>query len=148
MGLVGHARLTVRISEDRLRAEVTVLAGEPATEQELRQFLEQEGVTFGIDENACRELGAELADSSYRANKVVLACGDPGEPGQDAKFNLRFASEVVAVRTRPDGSMDLRERSLVINVATGDQLGTYRPPTAGLNDNKHDHSLLSRNCTI
>ncbi len=121
----------MRVAKDQLRAEVTVRAGEPVTGQKLAEFLEQEGVTHGIDEQVLTDLGSKLGDPSYRAEKVVVARGDPGEPGRDGGLNLNFSYGLAAGKRQADGSMDLRERSLVVSVAEGDLLATYRPPTEG-----------------
>ena len=128
---MGQVRLKVRIAKDQLRAEVTVGAGEPVTEQELAEFLEREGVTHGIDGQVLTDLGSKLADPSYSAEKLVVARGDPGEPGRDGGLILDFSYGLAAGKRRADGSMDLRERSLVVSVAEGDLLATYRPPTQG-----------------
>ena len=128
---MGQVRLKVRIAKDQLRAEVTVRAGKPVTETELAEFLEREGVTHGIDEQVLMDLGAKLADPSYSAEKLVVARGDPGEPGRDSGLILDFTYGLAAGKRQADGSMDFRERSLVVSVAEGDLLATYRPPTQG-----------------
>ena len=44
----GESRVQVKLSDDLLRAEISVVTGELETEEQLRNALKQVGVTHGI----------------------------------------------------------------------------------------------------
>ena len=125
------ARVELLLSKDRLQAELVITSGEAAGVDLIRAVLREAGVTDGIDEEVLAELGEKLADPDFRSPAVGVAQGDPGAAGRDGELQLRMVPAQLAGSERLDGSIDLRERCVVVNIGDGECLGSYSGPTPG-----------------
>ncbi|MCB9870659.1 MAG: DUF342 domain-containing protein, partial [Planctomycetes bacterium] len=103
-------------------ASVRVSPGDPGGVAELQRALQRAGVRAGVDDGAVLALGVAMADPDYVVTGAVVARGIPVENGADGQLECVLAP-VAPGAARTDGSVDLRERGTIHNVAAGDALG-------------------------
>jgi len=129
--MMGDSRISVQIGELCLLAEVSVTAGLPAADAELAEALQRAGVSEGLDAVQQQAIAQRLASPDYRAERLVIARGDAGEPARDGELELMFDAEQASGQRRPDGSLDYRERSTSQNATEGQLIARYQPAKAG-----------------
>ena len=138
----GESRVQVKLSDDLLRAEISVVTGELETEEQLRNALKQVGVTHGILEDVCSDIGIKLADPGFETSALVIARGDPAVPGLDGKLEIDVPEQRNEGTLRKDGSMDYRETSALRNVEPGEAVAHYVAPRPGTNGEGVDGSVI------
>ncbi len=129
---MASARITITLAQDKLSATADVTKGKEETINDLWLGLAAAGVRYGIDEDACRELGTNLKDKDYTASNLRLATGNPGKPGDDGEVRLELGDTAKRQR-RQDGSLDHRERSTLHTATQGAHVATYHRATLGEN---------------
>jgi hypothetical protein len=120
-------RVDVRVSEDRMTAEVMVFKASPEPSIfELRALLANKGVLFGLNDDCLKE--ALAAPGTW----VAIAFGKlPREPVH-GHVQYHFRSEKKPhVEIAADGKADLKELGLIENVAAGHILATLVDPVEG-----------------
>jgi len=63
---------------------------------------------------------------------VLIAAAIPPKPGEDAHLDLCFDNEKKAGTERDDGSLDLRERNVVVSVQEGSRIAVKTKASAGI----------------
>ena len=121
-------RITIDIMPGEVEAQAEVLPGPPTDRSALDEALRDEGVVFGIDEEACAQLGVCLQDPDFAIQELVLAQGTAPVSGADGVLELKFNINVLAGRLREDGTLDFRDRGLLVPLEAGGLLGIYTPP--------------------
>ncbi len=122
-------RIIIQIMPGEVQAQAEVRPGEPADRTALDEALKAQGVVFGINEEACDYLAGCLEDADFAIDEVVVARGTPADPGRAGALDLRFNPELLAGRLRNDGTLDFRDRGLLVPVEPGDLIALYTPPT-------------------
>lgn len=97
---------------------------------EIRQAIDQAGVSQGVLEHEIIQLCAALAEGRAPVWNVV-AQGMPAVPGEDGRLQFSAERGKVAGRIRQDGSMDMRDLNLIQTAEAGDLVAVLLPPTAG-----------------
>jgi len=124
-------RIVVEVTGDGLKATVTFNI--PAEEldagnrsklvEEVKQLLEEKGITFGIK--------SELFEKNLvPGKKYIIAEGIPPQNGKDSEIRMYELSEAVPLVSE-DGSVDFYELKLINLVKTGDWLGERIDATEG-----------------
>ncbi|MBL8755072.1 MAG: DUF342 domain-containing protein [Planctomycetes bacterium] len=124
------ARIRIQVTAGGLVATAEVGKGPAATAAELQQALATAQVREGLDAAAVDRLAASLADPEY-SGRVVVANGTPSRPGSDCHVDGLPSREPLVGTTRPDGSIDWREREFLHPVAAGQVLAQVVEATAG-----------------
>ena len=93
------------------------------------ELLEKAGVRHGIIDTAIEKLARGI--ERRRGSAAVLAKGRPPVHGEDAHFDPAYDAEQKPGRVREDGSIDFRQRNIIIGVAENDFLGEFTPETKG-----------------
>ncbi len=127
-----NAQYRVEISDDHLRAYVTVIepenGGEEITLPNLYAALKDAGVIVGLKDQELKR----LALGKQYERKVLAAEGVAAENGKDGEIINHF---VLGARGIPklnvDGSVDYKELNLIHNVTKGQVLCDIVPPTDG-----------------
>jgi len=125
----------VTVSKDKMTAYMNII--EPRMVignihvQDYHKLLRASGVVHGIDEKTIEKALKEARDTGENKNGVVVAKGTPPTPGKDASIEYAFSMDIKPGLLLPDGRMDFRERSLIQNVAEGQELAVKTPATAG-----------------
>ncbi len=123
------------LSADAMRAvyiHLELLAKPPLpTPEMVHAMIAQAGVSQGTDDRAVEKLCSKRL-SPRRKRYLTLARGSKAMNGEDTRIEYTFDPEKRAGTILPDGSIDFRERNLVIGVAEDQQLATVHPATEGL----------------
>ncbi|MCE5270721.1 FapA family protein [bacterium] len=115
--------------EDEFEASVRVqrpLAPGDYSESDLREFLRDHGVVFGLREEGIRE----IFDQGMYGQDVLIAEGVPPVDGKDGVLHYFFETEVLP-RVDEDGNVDYKNISLIHNVRKGDPLVEAIAPIPG-----------------
>ena len=125
----------VNISFDKLYA--TLLIYPPLPEgnslgvQNLEELLQSSGVCHGIDQNALEKAKRIIAAGTVEITEVPIAEGTL--PGEGINAHLVYAMEVgpIAGLRLEDGSIDFRERRIMVGVKEGEVVATKVPAVPG-----------------
>jgi uncharacterized protein len=126
--------LQVTISEDRMKAYLLFRRVEgqiKITVRELEQFLNANGVKFGIDADMLYFISQSPQDYYFSQN--IVAAGTPATNGVDGKVQLLFESlhQERKPTEREDGSVDYKEVTQLANVKAGQLIAERIPPVPG-----------------
>lgn len=124
-------RLQVSVNNDALAATLSILAGTTLAKGAVAAALDEAGVVHGIDQRQLVEAENRISDENFSLEETQIACATPAIHGTDGEIVLNFDPGPHAGTARPDGSLDLLDRGLLQKVASGDALGSVRPPTTG-----------------
>lgn len=122
------------ISSDAMRAayihfELLVPAQRPKTEW-FEDALDKAGVVFGSDGEAIGKI-CRTPFAHERKKAQTIARGQKAVAGENAHVEYTFDPEKRAGKIMPDGSIDFRERNIVIGVAADQLLGEVKEATKG-----------------
>ncbi len=96
------------------------------SEKDLREFLQDNGVVFGVLEDAIKEI---FEQGGFGQN-VIIAEGVRPVDGQDGKLKYFFETDV-RPKTDEYGNVDYKSLNLIQNVKKDDPLVEALPPTPG-----------------
>jgi len=118
----------IRISGDNMQATLCL---HPATsngfsprEDSLSELLTEADVHFGINETALKEALLILKQGCCDFHEIPIATGQPSHPGIDEFLEFAFEIGPIAGTLLEDGSIDFRERKIMIGVSSGELLAT------------------------
>ncbi|MDR2735974.1 MAG: FapA family protein, partial [Gracilibacteraceae bacterium] len=126
-------QIVVTVSEDRLKAWVTLALSEeevePVTTQRIFDALRAAGVVHGINEETVHAL---VAAPRYNHKEPVARATLP-EKGQDAVFTWLFPlTSEGKPKVLPNGSVDYKQLDIIKNVSEGEPVCRKTPPTQGI----------------
>lgn len=131
-------RLRLRIDDDALAAWLHVEPGPAVSRTELLAFLADEGITTGLDEaaidEAVRRLASGVSDESEATDATDALCVARGRAPENATPDSVELDEPLGPlpgRLRADGSLDFRERRLIVPVELGGAIGRIVPGRPG-----------------
>ncbi len=125
----------VKISDDKMTA--TLMLHPPISKdfairkEPLPELLKEAGILFGIDQKALQSAQDYIENEFNDFHDILIAHGQPAQPGQDAY--LQFALEIgpIAGQLLEDGSIDFRERRIMIGVSKDELIATKIPEVPG-----------------
>lgn len=125
--------MNVVISEDRMTAKLQMLHEEAeflCTVDELVQFLNQNGVYFGIDMETLGQIAAE--PKKVKFDQVTVASGLLPVEGEDGKIVYHFdVNKDKKPLEREDGKVDFKEVANLVNVTKGQLIAERIPAGNG-----------------
>ncbi len=124
-------RIRIELSEDRMRASVTVVAGEALEREALTAALATAGVTFGIDAAALDTVATHLSDPGFACEESI-ATGRPMRSESNDACELAIAVGLQSGHQLDDGSFDYRERGLLTPVKRGQIVAHCQPAVVGI----------------
>lgn len=127
-------RVSVRLSQDRMSATLSVRAGAASGPDEVAAALSQSAVRWGIDASVVARITLGLADPNFEIRPQIVARGAAVTRGEDGRFEPFFREGIQPGAFREDGTLDFHDRELLKPVCAGDALGRIvpaRPGTAG-----------------
>lgn len=125
----------VKVSIDQMEATLIlhppVPNGFSPQSAPLPELLQEAGILFGIDQSALSQAQKIIQDGYNDFIDIPLAHGKPPEPGTDAYLHFELEIGPIAGRILDDGSIDFRERRIMIGVHEGELLATKIPAVSG-----------------
>lgn len=97
----------------------------------IQQLLEIAGIEHGIDEGCVEKLCQHAVDKRPFAD--LIACGTAAIDGTDTRIDYTFDPEKRPGAFLPDGSIDLKQRNVVIGVEEDQLLGKLQAAIQGQN---------------
>jgi len=123
--------LEIKITDRGMKAYAKLIppeGGKMLTIDDVYNFLNQQGIVFGIDDHAIREM---LEKRQY-GSEICVANGQEPENGRNGRlvYHVDFKREHKPM-IREDGTVDYRHLDLITNVEKGQVLVSMVPPTEG-----------------
>ncbi len=125
----------VQISSDKMQATLCIQPPVPGSSslfgQDLPQLLEEAGVVYGIDQEALQNAQTFIRELRSEFAKIPVANGKV--PGKSTDASIRFELEIgpIAGRLLEDGTIDFRERRIMVGVSAGQHIATKIPAVPG-----------------
>ncbi len=125
----------VDISYNKMQASLIIhppIPNAPSIKTEnLSKLLEEAGVTFGVDNSALEKAQQIISRDIIDFDDIVIANGTyPGE-GEDARVQFELEIGPLAGYLLEDGSIDFRDRRIMVGVKQGDRIATKIPAIPG-----------------
>lgn len=123
------------ISPDKMNLTVALhpplKEGRSLQNQNIRELLTEQGIQFGIDEKALANLENFLENDENEFKKFSIAKGQP--TGESTDAYLRFEIEIgpIAGTVFEDGTIDYRERRIMVGVSNEQVIATKIPAVQG-----------------
>ncbi|PTY40574.1 FapA family protein [Brachyspira hampsonii] len=130
---VNNAKISYTITEDKMRAYVTVTkpskGGREMDLQDVKELLDNSGVTFGFQEENVQKC---LEEGTFNV-PILAAEGRPPVNGQNAKIEylVNVNKKVIPKFIGEDQSIDYKDLTIVENVEQGQKLARKTPATDG-----------------
>jgi len=124
-------RIQIRVTDDELEAWAKITAGPPLALADLYLALEEHGVQAGLDTAAIESLTDPLARESAKPSECRVAIGKPATPSLPAAILLEEPEGLLPGTMREDGSLDFRERRMIVPVVLGESIAQWMPPVEG-----------------
>ena len=125
----------VEVSPDKMQAWLSVYPPVPGltplADQDLGQHLKDAGVVFGVDQKALQEMQEFVGTVYNECVRKRIATGQP--PGDSADASIHFELEIgpLAGRFLENGTIDFRERRIMVGVCAGQHIATKIPAVPG-----------------
>lgn len=99
--------------------------------QDLRELIAAENIVFGIDDEALEEALDCITRGEQEFRRFIIARGQ--EVGQSSDAYLRYELEIgpIAGTILEDGSIDFRERRIMVGIKAGEVIATKIPAVQG-----------------
>lgn len=96
-----------------------------------KKLIEEQGFRYGLNEESLEEVEEWIQEGEVEFKKIVLAKGQP--VGKSVDAYLRFDIEIgpIAGTILEDGSIDFRERRIMVGVSKGQRIATKIPAVQG-----------------
>jgi uncharacterized protein len=125
----------VEINPDNMQATLCIQppipGSSPLIDEDLSQLLEEAGVIYGIDPDARQQARTFISELRNEFKRITIANGK--SPGKGTDAELRFELEIgpLAGRLLDDGTIDFRERRIMVGVREGQHIATKIPVIPG-----------------
>ena len=133
--LIVSVQPLLRVSFDRLRAMLFILPTIPDTiglqSVDLEQTLHEAGIRYGVDEAALAEARRIIAAAPAEPHELVIAEGELPGPGTDAHLSFCLEIGPIAGQIKEDGSIDFRERRIMVGVQHDQLIAIKQPAIPG-----------------
>ncbi len=130
--MTGEAhRIQIRVSDDELEAFASVVAGEMSAPEEVDLRLAALDIREGLDPVGIAAVGRALGSEAAMPNEFCVARGEAPVPGRARSIALEEPDGPVPGTLREDGSLDFRERRLVVPLEEGDLVARIHPAEPG-----------------
>jgi len=130
---MSDATMSLDVAPDEMEAYITLTetgpGGADLTMDDIRSFLKNNGISFGIQEEAV----LEIEEHPRYGEPILVAKGEEPVHGADARiiYNFEVDPSHVSLRERKDGTVNFKELNLIQNVVEGQPLAKKIPPEPG-----------------
>ena len=126
----------VRISSDSMQATLilqpSLAKGLNARNETLPELLKEADITFGINEITLRKASQILEDGCDDFHDIPIATGQAAVSGKNEQLEFAFEIGPIAGKMLEDGSIDFRERKIMIGVNANELLAIRVPAVPGV----------------
>ena len=126
----------VNISFDRLSATLLIYPPLPdkntLNTDNLEEFLHDSGLCHGIDHDAVEKAKRIIAAGANEITEIKIAAGTMPEHGTNACLEYALEIGPIAGLCLPDGSIDFRERRIMVGVKAGEIIAKKVPAVPGI----------------
>ncbi len=126
----------VKISDDCMEATLIlhppVPGGFTPRPELLPELLEEAGILFGIDQHALQQAQKIISAGYNDYHNIPIAYGQTSEAGEDAYLKFAFEIGPIPGHLMKDGTIDFRERRIMIDVAKDELIATKIPAVPGI----------------
>lgn len=125
----------ITVSKDKMKAVISlhppIASAPPITEAVLAEIIEENGISFGIDDEAMDTIRTTLKEKELEFNKIPFAKGT--SVGESFDSFLRFDIEIgpIAGTILKNGSIDFRDRRIMVGVNAEQCIATKIPAIHG-----------------
>jgi uncharacterized protein (DUF342 family) len=124
-----------RFSPDMMKASVVIhppLADGNSLQQfGIEELLTEAGITYGLDQEKLEKVQHCIDSGLMEFNTIAIATGRECGLSEDAYLNFEIEIGPIAGKLLPDGSIDFRERRIMVPVSDGQLLATKIPAASG-----------------
>ncbi len=126
----------VNISFDRLSATLLIYPPLPdkntLNSDNLEEFLHGSGLCHGIDHDAVEKAKRIIAAGGNEITEIKIAAGTMPEHGTNAYLEYALEIGPIAGLCLPDGSIDFRERRIMVGIKAGEIIAKKVPAVPGI----------------
>jgi len=129
-----------RVTSDKMKATLAVhpplKEGRSLIKEDLDQLLAEAGIVYGLDEEKVAGAKQYIRQGLIEFHSVSIATGQECGASQDAFLKFLIEIGPIAGKLMKDGSIDFRERRVMVPVSEGELLAVKipaNPGTAGVN---------------
>lgn len=125
----------LKVSPDWMRASIAihppVEAGLTLKDEDLHALIAQQRIIFGLDNDAIEEAKEFIRSGAKEFKHITIARGR--QVGKSTDACLRYDMEIgpIAGKMLEDGTIDFRERRIMVGVKAGQCIATKIPPIQG-----------------
>lgn len=125
----------VKISHDRMQASIVIHPAIPnitsLKTEDINEIIQESGVVKGIDEKALARVHKSIHSEYVDFDTIAFAKGHfPGE-GEDARLEFELEIGPLAGHVMADGTIDFRDRKIMVGVTEGQHIATKIPAVPG-----------------
>lgn len=105
--------------------------GRSLRQMHLEELLAEQNITFGLDQEALEQAKACIDSQEKEFHQIVIARGQ--EVGKSSDAYLRYELEIgpIAGTLLEDGSIDFRDRRIMVGIKAGELIATKIPAIQG-----------------
>lgn len=134
-GLTASIEPLFTITPDHMKATLAVHpplpGGRSLADQDLDQLIAEAGLVFGLDSERIAAAKAYIRQGLREFKAIPIATGRECGPSQDAYLKFELEIGPIAGRLLRDGTIDFRERRVMVPVIAGQLLARKMPALAG-----------------
>ena len=125
----------IAISPDNMKAVISlhpqIEEASPLTKDAIQELITDSGIVNGIDDTALSKINNVIAEKEIEFTKITFAKGTP--VGKSVDSFLRFDMEIgpIAGTLLDNGSIDFRDRRIMVGVNEGQCIATKIPAIIG-----------------
>lgn len=125
----------VKISHNKMQASLVLHPALPDTPsiktEDINELIAEAGIISGIDQDALTKIREVVSKPCYDFDEILFAQGVfPGE-GVDASLQFELEIGPLAGHIQADGTIDFRDRRIMVGVKEGQHIATKIPAVPG-----------------
>ena len=124
-----------KIGPDNMKATLVVHPpvdkGQSLQDISLKDLLDEEGIVFGVDESALEKAIEFIEAGDNEFKNIVIAKGQIVGESEDAYLRYDLEIGPIAGTLLEDGSIDFRERRIMVGIKAGELIATKIPAVQG-----------------
>ena len=123
------------IASDAMQANIVIhpplATGQTLQKEDIRRLLAEEAIVFGINEQALDDTVQCLSQDVKEFNKFIIATGQTVGKSSDAYLSYDMEVGPIAGTLLENGSIDFRDRRIMVGVCAGQCIATKIPAVQG-----------------